>query len=91
MRAAGVRGDKVCSTKLLRRLESKGIIGEPPVSARPVLPSARKWGGKRGYCYVARGMESDAFDFEGTSYRFIEEGGLTYLYKIKNENIQKHG
>jgi hypothetical protein len=78
----GAVGEKVRSSKLLRRLEQKGVIEEPPESERPTLPSARKWGGKRGYCYVRKKLMLDAFDFEGTSYRFVEEEGKTYIYKI---------
>lgn len=82
MRAIGLRGAQVCSTKLLRRLEAKGIIEEPPPGERPSLPSRRAWGGRRGYRYVINKLNCDAFDFEGTSYRFSEEDGLTYLYRI---------
>jgi hypothetical protein len=82
MHAVGVPGEAVRSSKLLRRLESKQIIEEPPMSERPLLPSARKWGGKRGYHYVVKKSALVAFNFEGNSYRFLEESGKTYLYKI---------
>jgi hypothetical protein len=56
---------------------------------RPTLPSARKWGGVRGYCYVIRKFRGDTFDFEGSRYCFIEENNRTYIYRI-NAHLQKH-
>lgn len=89
MRELGCAGKKVDSSKLLRRLERKLIIEEPPACVRPVLPSARKWGGKRGYHYVIKKLALNAFDFEGNSYRFVTEDDKTYLYKINgNFKIQ---
>ena len=87
MREVGSRGVRVSSAKLLRRLELKRIIAEPPLCERPTLPSRRAWGGPRGYCYVIPLLTCDAFMFEGGSYRFVTEEGQTYLYKLKNGNI----
>ncbi len=86
----GVVGEKVRSSKLLRRMEQKGLLVEPPIIERPAQPSARKWGGKRGYCYVIPLLTCDAFMFEGGSYRFVTEEGQTYLYKLKNGNLHQH-
>lgn len=88
MRGIGTAGQRVRSSKLLRRLEKKGLIEEPPASERPALPSARKWGGKRGYCYVASKTVSTTFDFEGARYHCVEEDNRTYIYKI-NAHIQE--
>lgn len=89
MRGIGETGRRVRSSKLLRRLEKKGLIEEPPLSERPSLPSARKWGGKRGYCYVISKTASSTFDFEGARYHCAEEDNRTYIYKI-NAHIQEH-
>ena len=82
MQSIGRLGVRVSSKKLLRRLESKLIIEEPPEDARPTLPSQRAWGGRRGYCYVTPRTEIEAFSFEGNDYRFVTKSDLTYIYKI---------
>ena len=89
MLGVGEVGQKVRSAKLLRRLETKGLIEEPPLSERPTLPSASKWGGKRGYCHVASRAAAVTFDFEGSRYHCVDEDNRTYIYKI-NAHLQKH-
>jgi hypothetical protein len=72
----------VTSSKLLRRLEKKGFIKEPHERDRPLLPSKRAWGGKRGYCYVSPLIQAEYFNFEGSSYAFHKEEIITYIYRI---------
>jgi hypothetical protein len=81
MQIVGALCVRVSSPKLLRRLESKGLIREPAVVDRPRLPSQRRWGGRRGYCYVVQVDSRQSFMFEGSLYCFILEKNLTYLYK----------
>jgi hypothetical protein len=78
----------VTSGKLLRRMALKGVIAEPALVDRPALPSLRKWGGSRGYCYVAPLPGSGAFRFEGFDYVTVALGGRSYLYRVAESNEQ---
>lgn len=73
----------VTSRKLLRRLESKGVLKEPDENERPTLPSEKRWGGSRGYCYVDPPPYGE-FRFEGFDYVTVAIGGRSYLYRIKD-------
>lgn len=80
----------VDSSKLLRRLEAKRIIGQPDVSAEQLLPSLRGWGGKRGYCHVTPLRQCSEFSFEGSDYTTVTIGGRFYIYRIASEHRYKH-
>ena len=76
----GHLGKQVTSAKLLKRLEGKGLVARPDFSSKK--PSARRWGGTRGHCFVEipPGQPSE-FDFEGNSFTAVTDGGQTLLYK----------
>jgi hypothetical protein len=83
----------VTSSKLLRRLAQKGLIQEPDVHF--ALPSMRKWGGKRGHCFVEiPAGRPDQFDFEGSHYETAEKEGQFILYQhviaTNNRNAKSH-
>lgn len=84
MLKSGNSGSLVTSTKLLRRLEKKGLICEPDENERPQLPSRRSWGGKRGYYYVIPVGETKSFRFEGSNYYYLIYDKRTYIYGHKD-------